>query len=322
MTVRLSWGILYDMPHTLFAYGFSQAPPWAAVIALNNVSLADPWATYAGGDPFPLNLGKNATFPTFSSYTSYPLDLKVPYLQQWNLSVQKQIGANWLFSASYLGNSTIHLWAEAAHQRRRQHSGSHHRQSQISGACCTWRIRRRDNTSARSTSSTMDRRPAITPCSFRLSIASRVTSACSPITLLSHCISGPFSSELDGGGYSNPANRNSDRGNCVGIDHRHLANFSALQEAPRFSDKWMRALASDWKLSEIISNSVRELYHRGVRRGHRAQRECRRPARQFRRRGSVRECHLCRDHAILCAMAQPGAIHGAHHGDVRQPGVG
>jgi hypothetical protein len=78
MTVRLSWGILYDMPHTLFAYGFSQAPPWAAVIGLTNVSLADPWANYAGGDPFPLNLGKNATFPTFSNYASYPLDLKVP----------------------------------------------------------------------------------------------------------------------------------------------------------------------------------------------------------------------------------------------------
>ena len=113
MTVRLSWGILYDMPHTLFAYGFSQAPPWAAVITLPTVSLADPWANYPGLDPFPFNLAKKATFPTFSSYTSYPLNIHVPYLQQWNLSVQKQLGANWLFSASYLGNSTIHLWAEA-----------------------------------------------------------------------------------------------------------------------------------------------------------------------------------------------------------------
>jgi hypothetical protein len=39
----------------------------------------------------------------------------------------------------------------------------------------------------------------------------------------------------------------------VGIDHRHLANFTALQEAPKFSDKLIRALASDWRFSEIIS---------------------------------------------------------------------
>ncbi len=41
-----------------------------------------------------------------SNYTSYPLDPKITYLQQWNLSIQKQIGANWLASASYLGNNT------------------------------------------------------------------------------------------------------------------------------------------------------------------------------------------------------------------------
>lgn len=252
MTVRLSWGILYDMPHTLFAYGFSQAPPWAATISLSNVSLADPWAGYAGGDPFPLNLGKNATFPTFSSYTSYPLDLKVPYLQQWNLSVQKQIGANWLFSASYLGNSTIHLWAEAPlnaavdvpgttstsnQNQRRVLYLANPAQGQYFGT-----VHQLDDGSTASYNAML------------ISAQHRIASHFSVLAnyTLSHCISGPFSSELDGSGYGNPANRNADRGNCVGIDHRHLANFTALQEAPKFSDKWVRALASDWRFSEII----------------------------------------------------------------------
>jgi hypothetical protein len=251
MTVRLSWGILYDMPHTLFAYGFSQAPPWAAVIGLTNVSLADPWANYAGGDPFPLNLGKNATFPTFSNYASYPLDLKVPYLQQWNLSVQKQIGANWLFSASYLGNSTIHLWAEQAinaavngpgatvanQNQRRVLYLANASQGQYFGL-----IHQLDDGSTASYNAML------------LSVQHRVAHHFSVLAnyTLSHCISGPFSSELDGAGYTNPTNRNFDRGNCVGIDHRHNFNISALQDAPRFSDKWLRAVASDWKLSEII----------------------------------------------------------------------
>ena len=251
MTVRLSWGILYDMPHTLFAYGFSQAPPWAAVIALTNVSLADPWANYAGGDPFPLNLGKNATFPTFSSYASYPLNLKVPYLQQWNLSVQKQIGTNWLFSASYLGNSTIHLWAEAPLNAA----------VDIPGATTANQNQRRILYLANpaqgqyfGTVHQLDDGSTASYNAMLISAQHRVASHFSVLAnyTLSHCISGPFSSELDGLGYSNPANRNADRGNCVGIDHRHLANFTALQEAPKFSDKWVRALASDWRFSEII----------------------------------------------------------------------
>lgn len=87
-----------------------------------------------------------------------------------------------------------------------------------------------------------------------ISVQHRVASHFSVLAnyTLSHCISGPFTSELDGLGYGNPANRNFDRGNCVGIDHRHLANFTALQEAPKFSDKWVRAVASDWRFSEII----------------------------------------------------------------------
>src|SRR6185437_6109208 len=33
------------------------------------------------------------------------------YLEQWNLSIQKQFGKDWLASASYLGNNTVHMWA-------------------------------------------------------------------------------------------------------------------------------------------------------------------------------------------------------------------
>ena len=251
MTVRLSWGILYDMPHTLFAYGFSQAPPWAATITLNNVSLADPWAGFAGGDPFPLNPGKNAVFPPFSTYTSYPLDLKVPYLQQWNLSVQKQIGSNWLISASYLGNSTIHLWAEQAINAAVKVPGA---TTSNTNSRRVLNLANPDQGKYFGVIHQLDDGSTASYNAMLLSVQHRVASHFSLLAnyTLSHCISGPFSSELDGSGYTNPGNRNADRGNCGGIDHRHNANFSALEEAPRFSDKWLRALASDWRLSEII----------------------------------------------------------------------
>ena len=41
------------------------------------------------------------------------MDYNAPNMQvtQWNLSLQKQVGTDWLVSASYLGNETTHLFS-------------------------------------------------------------------------------------------------------------------------------------------------------------------------------------------------------------------
>ena len=33
-------------------------------------------------------------------------------MEQWNLSLQKQLAASWLLKASYMGNDTAHLWTD------------------------------------------------------------------------------------------------------------------------------------------------------------------------------------------------------------------
>jgi hypothetical protein len=68
----------------------------------------------------------------------------------------------------------------------------------------------------------------------------------------SHCIAGIFTSELDGTQYTNPQNRNADRGNCATIDRRSIFNVSAVEEAPRFTNKAAQLLLGDWKLSQIL----------------------------------------------------------------------
>jgi hypothetical protein len=109
-SVRASYGTFHDSPQMFFNTRYSNSPPFGSTVSLNNVPFATPWATYTGGDPFPgLNsISKSETFPTEGIYVNSPLHIKVMYLQQWNLSVQRQIGS-WLLSGSYLGNRTVHL---------------------------------------------------------------------------------------------------------------------------------------------------------------------------------------------------------------------
>lgn len=273
MTIRASWGIFYDLPQTLFAYGFSEAPPWGENISRPNVVFADPWgpgqnnsAAYPGGDPFPLQLNKNFTFPNFGTYTTYPMNVKPTYLEQWNLSVQRQISANWLVSASYLGNNTIHLWADDPINAP----------VYIPGTCVAGQYGLTAPGPCSTTANQNFRRPLYmenpaegefygtihslddgSTASYNALLLSAQHRLSSHFTVLgnytwSHCIAGPFTSELDGVQYTDPANRNFDRGNCIGIDHRQLINVSAVEEMPKLSNLWLQRIAGDWKLSEIM----------------------------------------------------------------------
>jgi hypothetical protein len=112
-TIRAAYGIFYDYPEMWQYSHFPLNPPWgSSITVLNPFSFADPWHGYTGGNPFPtpVPLPANVSFPLFGSYTNLPLHVHPMYMQQWNLSYQRQFGQNWLVSVSYIGNKTTHLW--------------------------------------------------------------------------------------------------------------------------------------------------------------------------------------------------------------------
>ena len=112
MTIRASWGIFYDFPHTLFYDAFGGEAPWAPGVTIPTpASFANPWQGYPGGNPFPISISKNSPFPSSAGYLTVPLNLNTTYLEQWNLTIQRQLGKDWLVSGSYIGNNTIHMWA-------------------------------------------------------------------------------------------------------------------------------------------------------------------------------------------------------------------
>src|SRR5258708_9759892 len=58
-------------------------------------------------------------FPVSGVYVFEPPHVHATYVQQWNLSFQKQVASDWLISATYLGNKTTHQWLG---QRSEEHT--------------------------------------------------------------------------------------------------------------------------------------------------------------------------------------------------------
>ena len=113
--IRAAWGIFYDMPQTLFYYNYAGEPLWGeSVVVIPPLGaqnpFANPWSYYAGGSPFPTVQNATTPYPKYSYYETVPLHVHNTYMQQWNLTIQKQLGSSWVLKASYLGNDMVHLW--------------------------------------------------------------------------------------------------------------------------------------------------------------------------------------------------------------------
>ena len=114
ISLRASVGTFYDFPSTDYQNP-ATAPPWSPRYTLSDVNYADPWGRFTGGDPFPVKFGKDITrdvqWPLYGLVTASRLQTKNMRVTSWNLSMQRQVGTDWLVSANYLGNETYHMWS-------------------------------------------------------------------------------------------------------------------------------------------------------------------------------------------------------------------
>ena len=112
-SIRASYGIFFDQPETFTDSAFSLAPPWANGLTLTAPAggFTNPFQGVAGGNPFPNPFPptRNAAFNQNGTYENLPLGLHHPYMQQWDLSLEKQFGGDWALTASYIGNKATHL---------------------------------------------------------------------------------------------------------------------------------------------------------------------------------------------------------------------
>jgi hypothetical protein len=222
-----------------------------------------------GRRSFPTQPQFELYFPQQRHLHHLPLNIQPTYLEQWNVSLQKQIGTNWLVTANYLGNNTIHLWADDpinAPEFIPGNCAAGQYGLTAPGACATTanqNFRRPlylENPAQGQFYGTIHSLDTGSTASYNALLLSAQHRLASHFTVLgnytwSHCIAGAFTSELDGTQYTNPNNRSFDCGNCAGIDHRHIINGSAVEESPKFSERWLQLIAGNWKCRRLCRSS-------------------------------------------------------------------
>jgi hypothetical protein len=265
MTVRAAYGIYTDYPHFYQYGGYSDQPPWGYEVTLDSPGpFDDPWQGYPGGNPFPISLSSSIPFPRFGTYVTIPRDLRMPYINQWNLSLQRQVGADWLFAANYLGSSVIHNLINSEGNPA----------VFLGTAPCS--INGVNYSTCSSTANTQQRRALIlqNPAqgqfygniviaddngtrSYNALLLSVTRRRSKGVTVQgnytwSHCIEDwGTTPQFQNSGQQIRERRRLNRGNCD-QDRRHNVNMSTVYETPRFANTTLRLVGTGWKVSGIL----------------------------------------------------------------------
>ena len=284
MAIRGAYGMYGDRNHMFYSNFMSQYSPFGGNVSISNPDLASPWANYPGGNPIPALTAANGlghashtqTFPSLGTYVQMPLDgYQAPYVNQWNLSIQRQVGSNWLLAVNYLGNNQIHMTTsnllnpavflglgpctlQTVNTAGRVVSTSY-------PTCSTTQNQqyRRVLSLANPLEGNYyagiaygDDGGTSTYHALNISVQKRLSKG---LTMLanytwSHCLGDIQDQQTSAAGVAAiPGNRNAYKGNCTGIDTRHNFILNMVAATPKFQGRLLRVLASDWQLAPILT---------------------------------------------------------------------
>ena len=250
MTIRAAYGIFYDYPHMYQFNGLRSLPPFENRITRTRLAggLDDPWIGYEGGNPFPFSVTADAPFPRGATYVNVPEDMKSPYVNQWNLSVQRQMGPSWMVTANYLGTTTIHMLDFREQNPVTYIPGSSLRQSArrelalidpVDGGRYGAINMADDGGTASYNALWLSVERRAEGLNFRLNYT------------WSHCIDDGSNVHSHSSGKMLISRRGANRGNCD-LDRRHSFNTSTVYATPEFANPAARALLSGWRVSGIV----------------------------------------------------------------------
>ena len=257
-SVRASYGIFFDQPESFTDSAFGIAPPWANGLTLTAPpgGFVNPFQGYPGGDPFPTPYppAKNAPFNTAGTYVNLPLNLHHPYMQQWNLSLQRQLGNDWVVTADYLGNKATHFRAGTEYNpaiymgssSSTKNTQQRRRLTQLNPAAGAYYA----------TITQMDDGVSTTYNALRLTAQHRFNHGYTLLTAYTYgkCLQDTetLGNKLQGNTESNPYNRMADYGPCD-YDLRHSLVASFVYQGYSFTNRALNLVAGGWSPAFLVS---------------------------------------------------------------------
>ena len=271
MAIRSAYGIAYDFPTAEYQLINANSPPFGnrSLVEDPPGGFDNPYA-HLGGDPHPIFTSPDTQFVPFGAYGATAPDINSPRIQQWNVTFERQIGAVWQVQASYLGSYTDRLWNQVAINPGVFRGLGPCTLNGVAYPVCSTNAnlnQRRvfslsgENPAAAALIGNMDMHTDIGTQSYRGLKLSFQRRAASGVSLNgNYTVSRCFGDATTPGGgfpqiangYTNPADPAFDRGHCL-QDRTHIGSFTAGAQTPRFERAALRALASDWRVSGILT---------------------------------------------------------------------
>jgi hypothetical protein len=260
--IRAGFGLFYDTSAVGYWEDQTEDSPWGSSIALNSPSggFTNPYNGYAGGNPFPTKNPppKDVLFASDSSYLTYPTNTHAMYTNTWNLSYETQPFKDWVFSVSYLGNETTHIWTSDDINPGVYIPG------QCNGAPCSTsgntgqrRVLYLENPVAGAAYSDVFQLNDGAKGSYNALLLKGEHRLSNHYTILgnytySHCMStADFIGDMGGAQSQTVYSQMGERGNCA-FDIRQGVNLSAVMESPRLKNRLADGLVGSWKLAPIV----------------------------------------------------------------------
>jgi hypothetical protein len=279
--VRASYGISYDFPEGETWFTAASGPPYGNRIGINDPpgGLDDPYG-HVGGDPSPIVTNRDTVYPPFGTITAIDPEINAPRVQQWNLTVEQQLGTAWGVSASYLGSHSDRFWGIVEQNPGLYlgegpctlRNGVSYRQCTVPANLNFRRKLYMEHPEEAQYVSSLELLDDLSTQDYRgLKLSVRRRSAAgvnlSGNWTWGRCVGlqigrggGGGSGSAGGGAYANPEDPEYDRGYCD-WDRTHLANLSAGYETPQLTGSVLNVLASNWRVTGIWTARSGRRFH-------------------------------------------------------------
>ena len=267
LAVRSSYSMAYDFMSGEYHNINANAPPFG-----NRSLITDPTGLFddpyrgVGGDPHPIVTGPNTAYVPFGTFGTMDPGINSPRIQSWNATVEQQIGSQWGVAVSYLGSHSDRLWAQVALNPGVFRGLGPCTINGVSYTVCSTnanlnqrRLLFQQNPREAAFIGALDLNTDVGFQNYRgLKLAAQRRAA-GGLSLngnytLSRCTGTPTALTFNqqSTGYLKPDDPSFDSGYCD-QDRMHLATLTAGYETPEVANAALRAIASHWRLSGIVS---------------------------------------------------------------------